>query len=246
MKTVSFNVRCANDPNGNSIAERAPRLKRILEKSDADLIGMQEVTPEWENLIRTYLGEKYELFHMYRGHDSLESVPILWKKDMFECIDKSCFWFSDTPETESRGWDEKFDVPRICTWVILERKKDGRRICYMNTHLGFGNNCQIRSVELIKKYKDHISDYPTIITGDFNMHHSTPTYKKMTEYFTDVNIATGRDMRPTFHGYGHKSALIDYCFIDENVMPVSYDILDETENGKYPSDHYGILSIVNI
>ena len=47
MKVVTFNLRCGNDPNGNSIEERAPRLKAVMDRYDADLVGFQEVTPAW-------------------------------------------------------------------------------------------------------------------------------------------------------------------------------------------------------
>ena len=81
IKVVSFNVRSKNDPDGNSIAERAPRLLKVLENCDADIIGLQEFTPEWETFIGEYCYEKYEVFNRYRGQYSLESVPILWKKN---------------------------------------------------------------------------------------------------------------------------------------------------------------------
>ena len=47
MKVITFNIRCKDDQGGNSIAERAPRLKTILDKYDADIIGFQEVTEKW-------------------------------------------------------------------------------------------------------------------------------------------------------------------------------------------------------
>ena len=37
MKVITFNIRCKDDQGGNSIAERAPRLKTILDKYDADI-----------------------------------------------------------------------------------------------------------------------------------------------------------------------------------------------------------------
>lgn len=91
MITISFNIRCANDPNGNSIKERAERLKAVLDKYNADIIGFQEATPEWLDIIKKDYGEKYEIFNRYRDSANLESTPILWKKEHFECIDKGYF-----------------------------------------------------------------------------------------------------------------------------------------------------------
>ena len=47
LKVVSFNIRCCDDKDGHSIAERAPRLKSILHSVDADLIGFQECRHDW-------------------------------------------------------------------------------------------------------------------------------------------------------------------------------------------------------
>lgn len=41
ISVISFNIRNCNDPNGNSIAERAPRLDAITSLYDADVIGFQ-------------------------------------------------------------------------------------------------------------------------------------------------------------------------------------------------------------
>ena len=38
LNIVSFNIRCADDENGNSIEERAPRLSKIISDYDVDLI----------------------------------------------------------------------------------------------------------------------------------------------------------------------------------------------------------------
>ena len=62
LNVVSFNIRCANDRDGNSIAERAPRLKKVLADCNAYIIGLQEMVPEWETYIRKYYEDEYEIF----------------------------------------------------------------------------------------------------------------------------------------------------------------------------------------
>ena len=79
LSVISFNIRYCSDPNGNSIAERAPRLNKIMSFYDADVIGFQEYTPEWEEYIEKYFCSDYEVFNKYRAEKSLESTPILWK-----------------------------------------------------------------------------------------------------------------------------------------------------------------------
>ena len=74
---------------------------------------------------------------------------------------------------------------------------------------------------------------------------------------TDVNAATARDNRPTYHGYApeahsdlhgedHKNLLIDYCFVTAGAQPLAYRRIDTLFGGKYPSDHFGVFAVVRI
>ena len=241
LKVISFNIRCCDDKNGNTIKERAPRLAKITSKYDADIIGFQEYTDKWAPEIERFYPE-YEIFNKYRASTDFESAPILWKKDKFELLDKGYFWLSDTPEVESRGWDTLYNCFRICEYVILKEKESKKVFTYMNTHYGFGDKGQVDSSNLIYEYSKKISQNPTFVTGDFNMTPDSPGYKEITKHFTDVNGATVNDRRTTYHGYGTAdNAHIDFCFIDEKIKPVNLKLIDELDDGKYPTDHYGLF-----
>lgn len=249
LKVISFNIRCCDDKDGNSVVERAPRLKAVTEPYDADIIGVQEYTPLWETPLAEYFGDEYEIFSKYRATTGwLESPPILWKKNKFECVRKGYFWLSDTPEVESRGWDT-LPHNRICLYAVLIDKESGKSFAAMNTHLGFGDECQVKSARLIAEYAKKISDDPTFITGDFNMTPSSAGYAEMIKSWTDVNVETARDMRSTYHGYDLNKDLnehIDYCFINDKVKPLAQEIIDKLVNGKFPTDHFGIYSELEI
>ncbi len=243
LSVISFNIRCADDDGGNSIKERAPRLAEVTSKYDADVIGFQEYTPKWKSYIEKYYGNEYEIFNKYRTKFiKRESSPILWKKDKFRCEKTGYFWLSDTPRVQSRGWDEKYNCYRICEYVILKEKQSGNHFAFMNTHFGFGDDGQIKSANLIYEYSKKISAHPTFVTGDFNLTPQMPGYSAMTKNFTDANIK--KDHSPTYHGYNKgniKPKHIDYCFCDENVIPLSYEIIKDLPQGRFPSDHYGIF-----
>jgi len=243
LKVVSFNIRCCDDPDGHAIAERAPRLHAAISPIMPDLIGLQEFVPKWEEHILSFFSDEYEFFNRYRGKNSLESAPILWRRDRFACLDKGYFWLSDTPDTEGHGWDERYNVPRICEYAVLEEKKTQKRFTFINTHYGFGDDGQVKSSELIYTRSQSISPYPTLVTGDFNMRPASPGYAAMCSRFTDVNVATRNDPAATYHGYHpEKNPLshIDYCFVSGDITPVDQQIIRYTGDGRYPSDHYGL------
>lgn len=245
LKLISFNVRCCDDPDGNSIAERAPRLKKIVDPIDADIIALQEIRPGWAAEIETIFSGRYDAFLCYRSIEKPEGLIILWKKDRFRCLHKGLFWFSETPERESFGWDEKYHRPRICSYSVLEEKGSGVSFLFMNTHFGFGDEGQVKSARLIHKYRNDFPHLKAIVAGDFNMTHRSPGYQTMIENFIDVNAVTVNDRRATYHAYKpspEQKEHIDFFFCDENVKPIDFRFIDETVDGKYPSDHFGIYT----
>ncbi len=249
LKVISFNIRNADDENGHSIAERAPRLANVTSSYDADVIGFQEYIPAWDEFVQKYYLENYDMFLKYRAERDLEGCPILWKKDKFECLKTGYFWLSDTPEVESRGWDEIYNCYRICEYVILKEKSSKKTFTFINTHFGFGDKCQVDSAKLIYEYSKKISDYKTFIVGDFNMTPESAGYAEMVKYFRDVNTCTVNDLTTTYHGYKPDEitdAHIDFCFIDENIKPINQKLMTETFDGKYPSDHYGVFVELDI
>lgn len=250
ISVISFNIRCCDDPNGNSIAERAPRLATVTAPYNADIIGLQEFRPAWESYIEQYYGEQYDMFFKYRAEEpDKEASPILWRKDKFDCLKTGYFWLSDTPEVESRGWDERCHCYRMAIYVVLKEKETGKTFTVMNTHFGFGDDGQIKSADLIYDYYKKISDNPTFIVGDFNMPPTSAGYAAMTGHFIDVNAETAKDMSPTYHGYDPESPEayhIDYCFIGENVTPINQKIMTEKVENKFPSDHYGLYITLDV
>lgn len=245
VKVISFNIRCTDDENNHSVRERAPRLATVIAPFDADVIGLQEYTPLWEDYIPKCFSDEYEFFNKYRTDKGwIEGAPMLWKKEKFDCVKRGYFWLSDTPEVMSGGWDT-YPHNRICLYVLLKDKKDGKTFAFFNTHLGFGEENQIKSVYLIQRYMDNFSDYPTFITGDFNMNPASRPYAEMIKKVADVNELTVKDRRSTYHGYAVENNLdehIDYCFINEKIQPIAFSIIDTLVENKFPSDHYGIYA----
>lgn len=241
ISVISFNIRFCDDKNGNSIAERAPRLSAVTSLYDADIIGFQEYNPAWEKFIAAHYLDRYDMFLKYRSTTNLEGCPILWRKDKFDCIKTGYFWLSDTPEIESCSWDGKLN--RICTYVILKDKLNGKTFTAINTHFGFGDKAQTNSAKLVYNYSKKISDLPTFVTGDFNMTPDSVGYAEMVKNFADVNACTANDLSTTFHNYQPETINehIDYCFIDNSIIPLNQTIITDTVEGKYPSDHFGLF-----
>ena len=245
LKVISLNIRHCDDVDGYSRCERLPRIKTLFEPLDADVINFQEYSLGWEALRGELLGGEYDCYLQFRSEETNpEAAFISWKKDKFDCLKKGTFWLSETPDvmSKSNGWDDVWDCYRICSYVILKEKQTGKVFTVMNTHFGFGDYGQVKSAKLIYEYSKKISNYPTFVTGDFNVNPNTPAYNEMLKNFSDVNMQTVKDMGRTFHGYGksQKNSIIDYCFVDDKVKPIKSKRLDTLVDGKYASDHYPV------
>jgi endonuclease/exonuclease/phosphatase family metal-dependent hydrolase len=248
LKIISYNIRYTDDPGGNSIDERQPRLKAVIDKYDPDLVGFQEATPRWITHIYNDYGAEYEIRYKYRAASNSESTPLMFKKDKFELLDEGYFWLSETPETESKGWGT--ELWRICNWVKLKVKATGKTVLYYNTHMGGEKDHHIGAANLIlqrAESKGGFKNSAVFLTGDFNMTPWSPGYSVLMESakFSDVNEDLNQDKSTTTNGYNEgedkNGHIIDFCFYSPaKAVPLVYKVLNEKHFDGYVSDHRGL------
>ena len=219
IKIVDYNVRVGNDGTNKNIADRAPRLIRVIEEYQPDIIGLQEVNPEWMTYIEANFADTYTILNKYRAQESNESTPILYKTEKYNELDHGFFWLSETPDVESKGWDASYW--RICTWVKLEDKVTGEAFLYYNTHYDFTEKCREGSSNLIINHataQGGYTEYPVLRTG------SSGGYNP-----------------------GVPNGIIDFVFFSPDLLTAEYyEILNNYILGGYTSDHNGIYAEVKI
>ncbi len=250
LKIVSYNLRVGNDGDGNDIKDRAPRLEKVMNDIDADIMGFQEVNPTWlDTYLIPYFADEYDYIHQYRAESSKEGTPLFWKKDKFELLDSGYFWLSETPDTESKGWGASHY--RICMWAKLKIKATGKTFLFYNTHFDFNDNAHMGSAALIIKKAQALGGFstlPVFFTADCNMQRYGAGYQAMLAAFSDINMDLEDLNYKTGGGYhldGHEGlqsgSPIDYCFYSSDlVYPLKYQIIDEKVDGGYVSDHKGL------
>ena len=242
---VSANARCytPGDLMKKSWFYRAPLLVRTLAAAEPDIIGFQEVT--W--LHRSYFDRAlkgYDYVLDYRDDSFLaESCPIYYNTNKFTLTDKGSFWLSETPETMSKGWNAA--CYRICSYVILTQKSDGKQLVVFNTHLDHvSEEARINGIQLVLEKIKAFGGMPSVIMGDFNAEEDSLTYAAATKLFDDAKYQTkDTDSGSTYHGYGMDWSYdnLDYFMISKTGIDVeSYKVLRNTFDGAYPSDHYPI------
>ncbi len=248
IKVLSQNMRCADDPNGNSIGERARRFKQLFEEYQPDLVGTQETTSGWNRYLKKFGGSEYEMVGCSRdGREATsgEWNTILYRKDRFELLDSDTTWLSDTP-TEATKVEGALCL-RICTWALLKDKQTGETILFANTHLDHSND-EVRSAQmdiLMDYLADRIGQYPFYLTGDFNCQVDSVPYNTATDRLLDSHKTAWTDLSTvtrTYHAYKDEGGSeIDFIFHNDHTTPVQYEIISKDYDG-YVSDHYGVIT----
>ena len=245
LRAMGFNIRFGDDANGHTVAERAPRVMNIIEEQDPDIIGFQEVTPIWIKPLRQ-LDEKYDHVIHFRDVEWQEGAPVFWKKDRFEYVSSEQFWFNDTPDRPHiKGWGA--DHVRHCIRVTLKDKESGKIIHAHSCHFCYVAAAQPKSAELmIKKVKALGEGQIAICIADYNFLPGSEPDQIMKTFFKEVRQEIAPESRwATCNGYNppaENGGIIDHCYYSgEGIKACGYEIISKDFDGKYASDHYGMI-----
>lgn len=243
MIAMTFNIKYDDDREIGDITweNRKDNIVSFLEKSQPDVIGMQEVMEHQYEFLTKRISNIYSgiYFKRYTGDNpryNNEACPIFYNKSKFNLVKKGVFWLSETPDIESINWESRHY--RICTYAILEDKQTKKQFAFFNTHLDHKSELAKENgiKVIIKKIKE--LDMPSVLTGDFNVTPDSVTYKICDENLVDANKG---DNQYTFHFWEQKEdwsmKILDYMFT-YNLNAKNYKVLKDKVNDKFLSDHY--------
>lgn len=251
ITVVSANVRCCgkHDRDKRNWYYRGPLTAQTLIDSRADIIGLQEVKKDaYKLLCKALCG--YGNFIDFRDMSGdPEGCPIFYNLSKFDIQKKGTFWLSETPDRISKSWDSA--CFRICSYAVLIKKDDGKKLAVFNTHLDHvSEQARINGIKLILKKLNEFGGMPCVVMGDFNDTENSRTYKSASELFDDAKYRTAdTDNGATYHEWGTKTDCenIDYFFVSKQGIDVlQYKVIRTTYDGVYPSDHFPIMLKMDI
>ena len=262
LSIMSFNIRYGTAKDGdNHWSLRKDMLFDVVRERDADLVGLQEALAfQIDELIAAVPG--YAVIGVGRDDAAKagEFSAILFRRDRFRVADAGTFWFSDTPEVPgSKTWGN--NITRICTWArFIDR--DGRGFYHYNLHLDHESQpSRERSAALLRQRIDaraHPAD-PVVVTGDFNVGEKNPALSALTAPAAPGAAAflidTFRVLHPdetvvgTFTGFKFGETAgdkIDYVLVQPGADVLSAEIVRNSRNDRYPSDHFPVVARVRL
>ena len=191
------------------------------------------------------------------GKEKGEYTAIFYNKTKFKPIASNTFWLhSDTTAIGVKGWDGACE--RIVTWALMEEIETGNRFYFFNTHFDHvGKEAREKSAELlISKVKEKGTQYPVIVTGDFNATPESNVYETLTKS-AETPLIDSRSIAQkisgpewTAHSFGktpiERRRIIDYIFVSNGTTVTKYESCFEDHDGVYLSDHNPVVVTINL
>lgn len=251
LRVMSFNVRYPAKSDGVNVWEnRRDLLVDTIRKNAPDLMGTQELFYEQGQYIVEQLPELAWFGVSRRGNREDEHMGVFYRKDALELLDSGNFWLSETPDQPgSISWN--MSLPRMVTWGEFRDKRTKRRFFYYNTHFAHRREDNQARVESAKLLAERLRKMPggatVILTGDFNTDAGSDPYRTLTEVLQDSysKVAAPKGPVGTFHGFRGTpgKTRIDWILFRGQVNPVSVEAITMNADGRYPSDHFPILTV---
>lgn len=223
----------------------------VLRQTDADLIGMQEPTP---NQVRYFLEHlpAYDAIYYDEKEPGYTDATLLYRREMFEVLESGHWWLSPTPDRVSIGFGNT--LPRILIWAKLKHRDSGRQLLVFNTHFDNSMPSQVRMAELCERMMQPFIEQglPMIFMGDFNTSQSRGDYPRLTSngwqdsYRVSEHASEdGRDDNITTMVGSQKR--IDHIFYHgEGIEPVAWQRLESPDPDRLLSDHYPVQARFSI
>jgi len=252
LKVMTYNVRLDVASDGEDAwPKRRELLAGQIEFHAPDVIGTQEGTPgqiDWlDGRLTGYarIGEGRE-----GGHKG-EYSAIYYNRHRLRVKTSGTFWLSETPDEVSTGWDAA--LPRIVTWGRFAERGGNKDFMVFNTHFDHkGQQARLQSADLILSMIDSLNKdgLPFVLTGDLNLTPETAPLQKLSATLTDAYMAALLRLGPagTFNSFKHDKPAdrrIDYIMAGPGVEVVSFATLTDAVNGRYPSDHFALISTLH-
>jgi endonuclease/exonuclease/phosphatase family metal-dependent hydrolase len=250
---MTFNVRYPATSDGPNVWEkRRDLLVATIKESNPDVFGTQELFYEQGQ----YIVEKAPEYAWFgvsrRGNRTDEHMGVFYKASVLRLVESGNFWLSENPDTPgSMSWN--VTLPRMVTWGLFEIKASGKRFYFYNTHFPHrGREDAEARVQCARVIQSHMAklpkDVPFILTGDFNTDVGSEPYKVIAPGLTDAWATAASKAGPngTFHGFKGTpgTARIDWILFRGMARANKAETLTKNEEGRYPSDHFPVLAVL--
>ncbi len=249
LQIATYNIRLDTEEDGNwSWENRKKHVIQLIKYHEWDIFGVQEARPHQVEDFEVLEG--YASFSKEReGDNQGEGLGIYYKKNLFDCLEHGYFWLSETPEVPSIH--PEAGCKRIALWGVLKDKQSQQEILIINTHLDHISETarQEGMAVLLEIMSEKISEYKTIIFGDFNADRKESFHQELASHFIyprDKKEMINYGPIGTFQEFNYNASWEELEEIDfilfRGLTVKKYGVLTDSCNRKFPSDHFPVVA----
>jgi len=248
---ATYNIRYASPTGANAWPERRPLVCDVIRAMNPDVMGTQEGLLPQLNDIAEALPQYHWIGAGRDGGMNGEFMAVFYRTNRLQPLSTNHYWLSDTPEVPaSTSWGNR--TRRMVTSVAFRDRQTGITFDFVNTHFDHEVPvARVRSAQLIRERLGKVNSPFVLLVGDFNTNaESNPVYDALTgegflkDTWTEAAKRIGEGIA-TFNGFQAirtNGARIDWILTRGNVRVDSTEIVTTRPDGKWPSDHFPVVS----
>lgn len=263
VTVMSFNLRY--DLTENQGLARAYAVVAQIRDYAPDVFGVQEDSTQWCDILDAELTEYTAVRYsnpVSKSADSQEWLTIYYRTAKFNLVKSGTKWLSNTPNIPNSKYSES-SIIRGMNYAVLEQISDGKRFCFVNTHLEHTASEAVAEARMIarkkqtavlieetKKLCEKYEDIPSVIVGDFNATNTESIHATMREQgYNDcrldaISVKSQGTWNQGYYGdsVNTQSSILDYCYVSEKDFIIcSYTVSSDKYNDMYTSDHFPVI-----
>lgn len=246
---MTYNIRYGLADDGeNSWKFRKDNIVNLINFYEPNIFGTQEGLPFQVNYITEKLPHYKYIGADRDGNGRGENTAIFYDINKFNVIEHNTFWLAPDQNKPSKAWDAAY--PRIYTYGLFEDKMTQKKFWIINSHFDHvGAKARVNSAKIIlEKIKEiNTENHLLIFMGDLNAEINAPEINSLKKQLTDTKeLSVKKPFGPigTFNNFEFKkpvTILIDYIFVNNRTIKINkHAVLSDSENLKYPSDHFPV------
>jgi endonuclease/exonuclease/phosphatase family metal-dependent hydrolase len=246
---MTCNIRTSTASDGEDHWERRKAFcVSVILGREPDVFGVQEAHEDQLTYMKATMPEfdTYGLPDEPAGRNAVDTI--FYRTDRFDSVAQGGYWMSETPHVPgSSSWDSR--CVRLANWVRLRDRESGVEFRFVNTHLDHVSQPAVlgQARTINQDAAVYEPEYTQFLAGDMNAKADHPGIQAfLADGWTDTYQSVHGELDPcdTFHkfvGDAHAgSGKIDWVFCRGNVKILGAEIIKDSENSRFPSDHYFI------
>jgi endonuclease/exonuclease/phosphatase family metal-dependent hydrolase len=248
IRVITWNIHCGQDdgPPWQQFdwSARKHALRAAIHQARPDVLCVQEARPQQVAFLEETLpGHRRVGGGRDDGKAAGEHCAIWFDRQRFDELACNTFWLEEPIDQPRQG--NALDVKRICTWVRLRDRVNGRTLRVYNTHLYLTEAPRRTAASVI--LSQMAAGDPTdaiVLTADFN---ASPGVTSR-QLFLESGLADSAERAgkpagaPTFQLYGIGLWCIDGILVSHHWRVHNHMVLAVKPGNTFPSDHFALLA----